>query len=77
MRGGVGRGLARLLLVWPFRMLWRLVSAVERAAGIAVCLLLGLLCMAVGVLFTLSIVGAAAGIPLFVLGVLLTARGVL
>ena len=51
-------------LSWPFVALWRLVV-----------ILLGIVFMAVGVIATLTVIGAIIGVPMFLFGVLLVFRG--
>lgn len=66
----------RSLLTLPFRMVWRLATWLERAIGIFLLLLIGVVLMVVGLALCATILGAILGIPLLILGVLLTARGV-
>jgi hypothetical protein len=60
--------------LWPFHALWRLVGFVLAATGRVVCGVLGLALIAVGVVLSLSVVGAPLGVPLAVLGFLLLVR---
>ena len=64
------------LLLWPFQVVWRLITLILNLTGRLVGLALGLALMAVGVLLTLSIVGAVVGIPLIALGFLLVVRSI-
>lgn len=63
------------ILSWPFIALWRLVIGVVEVTGRFVAAILGLILMVAGVVLTLTIVGAIAGIPLFTFGLLLVIRG--
>lgn len=65
----------RAVIVWPFLLLWRLVTFVEKAVGIALCLVLGLALMGLGMLLNMTFFGAMLGVPLFILGLLLVIRG--
>jgi hypothetical protein len=64
------------VLLWPFVALWVLVGFVLRTIGRALCALLGLGLMAVGVALTITVVGAIAGVPLAAFGLLLIARSI-
>jgi hypothetical protein len=62
-------------LLWPFVLLWRLVAGIVVLVGRFVAVILGLVLMIVGLLVSLTIVGAIVGIPLGILGLLLVVRG--
>ncbi len=62
-------------LVWPFWAIWRLVVGIVEATGRLVAILIGLVLMIVGVILTVTIIGAIVGIPLAIFGFLLTVRG--
>jgi hypothetical protein len=62
--------------LWPFVALWRLVAAVIGLTGRLVAVLLGVVLLIAGGLLTMTVVGAVAGIPLMIVGVLLIARGI-
>lgn len=62
-------------LVWPFWVVWRLVVGIVEATGRLVAILIGLVLMIVGVILTVTIIGAIIGIPLAIFGFLLTIRG--
>ena len=64
------------LLLWPFWALWRLVTGILALTGRLVAVILGLVFMIVGVLLTVTVVGAIVGIPLLIFGFLLTLRGI-
>ena len=54
--------------------LWTLVSFVLTSIGRLTALILGLVLLLVGALLTMTVVGAIVGIPMLILGLLLTAR---
>jgi hypothetical protein len=62
-------------LLWPFIALWKLVAGIVTATGRLVAAILGLVLMIVGVVISLTIVGAIVGIPLIIFGFLLILRG--
>ena len=62
-------------LFWPFIMLWRLVVGIVEMTGRLVAVILGLVLMIVGVLVSLTVIGAIIGIPLAIVGFLLVWRG--
>ena len=62
-------------LLAPFVALWRLVSFIFELTGRLVAVVLGVVLMILGVLLTLTVVGAVIGIPLIVFGFLLMLRG--
>ena len=61
---------------WPFVALWKLLATIVEMTGRFVAIVLGLVFMLVGALISLTIVGAIIGIPLFIVGLLLTLRGI-
>lgn len=62
--------------LWPVVALWRLVAAIIGLTGRLVAVLLGVVLFTAGGLLTLTVVGAVAGIPLMIAGVLLIVRGI-
>ncbi len=62
-------------LAWPFVALWRLVTWILGLTGRVLAIALGLVFMVVGVIVTLTVIGAIVGVPLFLFGVLLVLRG--
>jgi hypothetical protein len=62
-------------LAWPFVALWRLVTWILGFTGRVVAIALGLVFMTVGVIVTLTVIGAIVGVPLFLFGLLLVFRG--
>ena len=64
----------RFILFAPFRISWRLVTALCNAIGILMSLLLGALLVTLGYFLMSSIIGAFIGLPLFVIGLFLLLR---
>ena len=62
-------------LLWPFVALWNLIATIVSLTGRVLAITLGLVLMLVGVVISITIVGAVIGIPLFVFGGLLVVRG--
>ena len=61
--------------LWPFTALWRLLAVIIEMTGRFVAMVIGLLLILVGVLVSLTIVGAIIGVPLAIVGLLLLLRG--
>jgi len=68
------RGLGSCLL-WPFVAFFRLVAGILILGGRFLVMVLGMVFIFVGVLVSLTIVGAIVGIPLALVGLLLVFRG--
>ncbi len=64
------------LLLWPFVAIWRLLATIVELTGRFVAMILGLVFLIVGVLVSLTIIGAIIGIPMAIIGVLLFLRGI-
>jgi hypothetical protein len=62
-------------IVWPFKAFWHLIAAIVRLTGRLLAVVLGAALMLVGVVVSLTIVGAIVGIPLAVIGLLIILRG--
>ena len=62
--------------LWPFKALWMLLATIVEMVGCFVAIVLGLVLMLAGFLVSLTIIGAIIGIPLFIIGALLTLRGI-
>jgi hypothetical protein len=60
--------------LWPFYALWRLLTFILNATGRLVLAVLGIALMVVGLVISLTVVGAPVGLPLAVLGFLLLLR---
>jgi hypothetical protein len=70
------RGRSVPLLLWPFHALVGLLAFVLEATGRLVCAALGFVSLGVGVLLTLTLIGAPIGVPMAVLGLLLLVRSI-
>ena len=61
--------------LWPFWAIWRLVELILAGTGRLVAVILGLVFLIVGVVLTVTVIGAIVGIPFIIFGLLLTLRG--
>ena len=61
--------------LWPFAALWKLLAVIVEMTGRFVAMALGVVFIIVGVIISLTIVGAIIGIPLAIVGLLLLMRG--
>jgi hypothetical protein len=61
--------------LWPFAAIWNLVAWIVNLTGRLVAVILGLVFLIVGVILTITIVGAILGIPMILFGILLVIRG--
>jgi hypothetical protein len=61
--------------LWPFAALWKLLAVIVEMTGRFVAMVLGIVLIVVGVIVSLTIVGAIIGIPLAFVGLLLLLRG--
>ncbi len=62
--------------LWPFAALWKLLAVIVEMTGRFVAMVLGIVFIMVGILVSLTIIGAIVGIPLAVIGLLLLLRGI-
>ncbi len=62
-------------LLWPFKAIWDLVIWIISLTGRLLAVVLGLVFMLVGVVLTVTVVGAIIGIPLIIFGFMLVIRG--
>jgi hypothetical protein len=62
--------------LWPFVAVWKLVATIVEMTGRLLAMILGIVLMLVGVLVSLTIIGAIVGIPLAIVGFLLFIRGI-
>lgn len=60
---------------WPFVAIWKLLATIVEITGRFVAMVLGIVLVVVGVLISLTIIGAIVGIPLALVGLLLFLRG--
>lgn len=63
------------ILTWPFVALWRLLALILDLTGRLLSIVLGVVLMIVGVIVSLTMVGAVVGIPILLFGFLLVVRG--
>ena len=68
------RGLGSCLL-WPFAVLFRLIAGLLILGGRFLVMVLGMVFIFVGLLVSLTIVGAIVGVPLALVGVWMVFRG--
>jgi hypothetical protein len=61
--------------LWPFVFIWKLLATIVELTGRFVAMLLGVVLVIVGVIVSLTIVGAIVGVPLALIGLLLFLRG--
>ena len=61
--------------LWPFAALWKLLAVIVEMTGRFVAMVLGIVFIVVGVIVSLTIVGALVGVPLAIVGLLLLFRG--
>lgn len=61
--------------LWPFAAIWKLLAVIVEMTGRLVAMILGIVLIVVGVLVSLTIVGAIVGVPLGIVGLLLFFRG--
>ena len=59
---------------WPFAALWDLLAFVLNITGRVLAAVLAVALMIIGIVFTMTILGAPVGIPLAVIGLLLLIR---
>ncbi len=64
------------ILLWPFYAVWRLLTFILQLVGRLLCIVLGIVLMAAGVVITFSVVGAPIGIPMAAIGFLLLIRAI-
>ncbi len=62
------------LLLYPFVVIWRFFAKMVELMGRATAAILGLLVMILGVILTVTVLGAVVGIPLVIFGFLLVVR---
>ncbi len=62
--------------LWPFAAIWWLISFILQLTGRVVAAVLAMVFMIVGALLTVTIIGAALGIPLIIFGFLLMIRSI-
>jgi hypothetical protein len=63
-------------LLWPFAILWNLLATIVGLTGRFIAMILGLVFICVGVIVSLTSIGAIVGIPLAIIGLLLFLKGI-
>ena len=61
--------------LWPFAAIWKLLAVIVEMTGRFVAMILGIVFVIVGVIASLTIIGAIIGVPLAVIGLWLFFRG--
>ena len=62
--------------LWPFVAIWKLLAVIVEMTGRFVAMVLGIVLILVGVIFSLTIIGAIVGVPLAIIGLLFFLRGI-
>ncbi|MGE5073670.1 MAG: hypothetical protein ACM3MF_09600 [Anaerolineae bacterium] len=62
--------------LWPFAAIWQLLATIVSLTGRFVAMVLGLVFVVVGVIVSLTVIGAIVGIPLALIGLLLFIKGI-
>ena len=62
-------------VLWPFVAIWRLLTLILELTGRLVAIILGCVLMIVGVIVSLTVIGAIVGVPIAIFGFLLVMRG--
>lgn len=61
--------------LWPFAAIWKLLAVIVEMTGRFVAMVLGIVLFVVGVIVSLTLIGAIVGVPLALIGLLLFFRG--
>lgn len=64
------------ILLLPFTIAWKLVESMIKITGRLVAIMLGCIITTIGILLSLTIIGAILGIPMTILGITMIIRGV-
>lgn len=62
--------------LWPFAAIWKLLAVIVELTGRLLAMILGIVLMIVGILISLTFVGAIVGVPLAIVGLLLFLKGI-
>ena len=62
--------------LWPFAALWKLLAIIVELTGRFLAMVIGLVLILVGVIVSLTVIGAIVGVPLAIVGLLLLLRGI-
>ena len=63
-------------IFWPVRLFWLLISTIVGLTGRLVAMVIGTVFIVVGIIVSLTVVGAIVGIPLALVGLLVLLRGI-
>jgi hypothetical protein len=63
-------------LLWPFWAMWKFISGIIALMGRMAALVIGFGLMVVGVMLTMTVIGAFIGVPLMALGLVLIVRSI-
>lgn len=63
------------LLLWPFVAIWRLLTWILGLTERLVAVILGFLCLIVGILVSATVIGIVLGAPLIIVGAPLILQG--
>jgi hypothetical protein len=63
-------------ILWPFAAIWKLLAVIVEMTGRFIAMVLGIVLIIVGVITSLTIIGAIIGVPLAIVGLLLFLRGI-
>jgi hypothetical protein len=62
-------------ILWPFVAVWDLIAWIVRLVGRLLAVMLGSILMILGLLLSITVIGAILGVPIAALGFLLVMRG--
>jgi hypothetical protein len=62
--------------LWPFVAIWKLLAVIVEMTGRFLAMVLGIVFIVVGIIVSLTIIGAIVGIPMALIGLLLLLRGI-
>lgn len=62
--------------MWPFAAIWKLLAIIVEMTGRFVAMVIGVVFIIVGIIISLTIVGAIVGVPLAIVGLLLLLKGI-
>jgi hypothetical protein len=63
-------------LLWPFWAVWKLVIGILEITGRLIGFVLGLVLMILGIVLSLTVIGAILGVPIAIFGFLLMIRAI-
>jgi len=62
--------------LWPFAAVWKLLAIIVELTGRFVAMIIGIVLIVIGIIISLTIIGAIVGVPLAVVGLLLFLKGI-